>query len=253
MGIEMTQPIHTGAYWGGDPGSDDFDRLEQELGTTLTGELRSRVVWMIGDYKRSATALRDGILPAELKKKLQRVARLSRELATEFGAKDWFFDEYAFVDPPKAFPHDRIDWEVFNAVRYALMRVDSDLRKKFGANAKLRETTSAQLAIDLAVLTVGAERAVAEIRVGRGRPKGGGEQLVQSLVREFSNAGLELTCYSEAIEDSYGGNFPVVARWLKTAPMRVVESEATLCEYAKRRLAGLRQQRNKGARKGSNS
>lgn len=81
----MTQPIHTGAYWGGDPGSDDFERLQHALGKTLPDELRSRVVWMIGDYKRNATALREGILPAELRKKLERVAKLSRELANELG------------------------------------------------------------------------------------------------------------------------------------------------------------------------
>lgn len=168
-------------------------------------------------------------------------------------AKEWFFDDYAFIDPPKAFPHDRIDWEVFNAVRYALMRLDSELLKKFGANEKLRETTSAQLAIDLAILTVGAERAAAEIQVGRGRPKGGGEQLVQSLIPEFAKAGVELTCYSEAVEDCYRGNFPIVARWLKSTPMRVTESEATLCEYAKRKLAVMRRERNKGRGKEANS
>lgn len=241
----MTQPIHTGAFWGADPGSDDFDRLAEDLGFELPDELRGRIVWLIGDYKRSATALREGILPADLREKLRKVAKSSRELAIQLGAKDWFFDEYAFVDPPKALPHDRMDWEVFNAVRHTLMHLDSDLLKRFGVNAKLRETSSAKLAIELAVLSVGAERAANGIRVGRGRPKGGGEQLVEALFREFAKASLKLTCYSEAIDEGYGGNFPIVARWLRSSPMRVVETEATLCEYAKRALASGRPKRNK--------
>ncbi|MET0181853.1 MAG: hypothetical protein ABW199_03095 [Caulobacterales bacterium] len=232
----MVERVHSGPYWVREPADDDFDSLERIIKISLEPERRAKILFAFGSYAKMRTAKNEGIKASDLRKHLRELAVASAAAAKLLGAKDWFFEDLAAIDTPGEWPHERIDWEVYFALREELGVRDLRVHEKFGIDPKMREISSTPLAARLASVSVAASAAAERLNLNKGgRPSGGANHLVRTMIEQLKSAGASLSCRYDDATERYVGTFSVVADWLIQVGVR--EKHSTLCKYGATNLS----------------
>lgn len=247
----MTRKLHSRPVWVvqlNDEERADFERL---LGTKLKPKQLAALREALFVYSREQAALKEGVTPIQLRKRLFAIAKSCGECADLLGAERHFADDYSAVNPPRRL---RIPRSAEPAEARTLMRVraadrDVRLQQEFGIDPKLREIEPLEFAWRLAHLAVSATEAARAIRGGKGgQPSGGTRELVGTLISITNTPPGTISCKFNAASDEYEGSFPAIADWLFRLGVRGAK-RSTLCQYAVEELRGQAAKKKPRARK----